>query len=118
MAPYERQQNGGNRTDDDRVQISLRCGSFLDFDRRVVLDDLRDLGPRRLVRFDGEESSAAAHRRKVAVGIPLQDPQVAVGALAVAAVAGDDADMVWRKAGLDQFAEGTNFATIRCLAIA
>ena len=49
----------------------------------MVVDDLQDLGPYRLIRFDRKDSSAAAHR-PTALGILLQDPQIAA-ALAVAA---------------------------------
>ena len=83
------------------VGASLRCRDLLDFDCRMVLDDLDDLGPYRLVCFNGKKSPAASHRRKVAVGILRQDPQIAVGTLTVAAVAGDYANVIWQDAGLN-----------------
>src|SRR5712691_11399529 len=53
-----------------------------------------------------EQRDAAPHRREVILGIVLEDAEIAVGAVAVAAVAGDDADVVGQDAELKQFAEG------------
>src|SRR5439155_14074463 len=74
-------------------------------DRRMLLDDPGD--PRLPVTsgIDGEQRHAAAHRSDVAVGILVQDPEIAVGTLVVAPVAGDDADAIRTDAGLDEFAE-------------
>jgi hypothetical protein len=79
---------------------------ILDFEWRIVVDDLGNPDPILCVRLDDEKSCPAAYRREVALRISLQDPEIAVCAAPVAPVTGNNANAIRQDASPDQFAKG------------
>src|SRR5579863_3035131 len=71
------------------IDNALRDIPLRYIDRRVLLDDLRDPRLPGIVSLHGEERRAAAHRGDIDVGILGEDPEIAIGAAAVAPVAGN-----------------------------